>query len=153
MSPNKMMIAFLLIGIALVACSGGGQPVVINGTPAPPLPTLAADRVARGESLYASHCAGCHGLNLEGAPNWQQPMADGSLRPPPQDSSGHTWHHPDSQLVAIILEGGAAIYGGTMPPFKDKLSEEDALAILEFFKSKWGQDEREFQWWITALSQ
>lgn len=50
-----------------------GEPVVINDTPAPPMPTLNSDRVAQGATLYAQNCAECHGANLEGAPDWKKP--------------------------------------------------------------------------------
>jgi len=37
-----------------------------------------------------------------------------------------------------------------MPAFKERLHDDQIMAILEFMKSKWGSREREFQWWITA---
>jgi mono/diheme cytochrome c family protein len=125
-------------------------PVVINETAVPPVPTLDATSVAQGESLYAQHCAQCHGANLEGAPEWKRPLSDGSLPPPPHDSSGHTWHHSDALLLSLILNGGDPAYNSKMPAFAGKLTEDEARMIVEFFKSRWGQDEREFQWWVTA---
>lgn len=127
-----------------------GKPVVINGTAAPPAPTLDPDRLAQGESLYTQYCAECHGASLQGAANWKQRLPDGSLPPPPHDSSGHTWHHPDSLLVSIIATGGDPADNSKMPAFEGKLLDEQIMAILEFIKSKWGSREREFQWWITA---
>jgi mono/diheme cytochrome c family protein len=127
-------------------------PVVINGTAVPPVPTLAAVRVQQGSAMYAQHCAACHGANLEGAPNWKQPDADGAYPPPPHDSTGHTWHHSDAVLMEIIRNGGDPAFNSKMPSFKDQLSEAELLAILEFFKSRWGKDEREFQWWMTTTN-
>lgn len=129
-----------------------GGPVVINDTAIPPVPTLNSDRVAQGAALYAQNCAGCHGANLEGAPDWKRSLADGSLPPPPHDSSGHTWHHPDSLLIDIIANGGDPAYNSKMPAFNDKLTEDEMAMILDFVKCKWGKDEREFQWWMTATS-
>jgi hypothetical protein len=37
-----------------------------------------------------------------------------------------------------------------MPGFKDKLTQDQMVSILEFIKSSWKREEREFQWWITA---
>jgi len=127
------------------------QPVVINDIAAPPMPTLNPDRVAQGEQLYAQYCAACHGPKLEGKPDWKTPLADGSYPPPPHDNSGHTWHHNDELLIRIVTNGGDTSYPSKMPAFRDKLSQDEVIAILDFIKSKWGNDEREFQWWNTAV--
>jgi len=145
----------LAMGVALLMfwrAPSAGSPVVINDTAVPPVPALASDRVTRGATLYAQNCARCHGANLEGVPDWKKPLPDGSLPPPPHDSSGHTWHHPDSLLLSIIANGGDPAYKGIMPAFKDKLTEAEMVSILEFIKSKWDKDEREFQWWMTATA-
>lgn len=124
--------------------------VVINQTPVPPMPPLNPEIVAQGEIGYAKYCAKCHGAHLEGASNWKLSLPDGSLPPPPHDSSGHTWHHSDELLISITENGGDPAQNSRMPPFKDQLSREEVIAILEFIKSKWGREEREHQWWITA---
>lgn len=108
--------------------------MVILGTPAPPLPTLDTTAVARGARLYNRFCAACHGESLEGAPDWKQPLPDGSFPPPPHDATGHTWHHPDSLLLEIITEGG------------DPAQRNDLLA---FFKSTWSDEQRRSQWWLS----
>ncbi|NOH02605.1 MAG: c-type cytochrome [Chloroflexi bacterium] len=128
----------------------GGQPVVINQTAVPPAPPLDSEKVAQGAILYAQYCAKCHGENLEGSLNWKRALPDGSLPPPPHDSSGHTWHHPDELLIHIIANGGDRAYNSKMPAFKDQLNREEIAAILEFIKSRWGREEREYQWWVTV---
>lgn len=100
--------------------------------------------VQEGAELYATYCAACHGQNLEGHPNWMTANADGSYNPPPQDVTGHTWHHGDSTLVQLISEG-SPFRESVMPAFGDTLTAEQILAILEFFKSNWGEQERTFQ--------
>lgn len=145
------MVCLFLAGVMLLSACRVKE-IVINDTPVPPLPSLDEKKITAGKELYAMHCAGCHGVNLEGSPNWKQPRPDGTFPPPPQDSSGHTWHHADQQLVQIIQKGGDPAFGGTMPGFLDKLSEEEILSIVEYFKSSWGQEEREFQWWMTATT-
>ena len=126
-----------------------GQPVVIHQTAVPPLPSLDSEKVAMGESLYTPYCAKCHGAHLEGSPNWQEPLPDGSLLPPPHDSAGHTWHHSDELLISITENGGDPAYHSKMPAFKDQLSREEIAAIFDFIKSKWDREKREYQWWIT----
>lgn len=144
-------LAGLTGGTLLAACGKSPQEalVIINNTPVPPIPKLDPVRIARGADLYAQYCANCHGVNLEGAPDWKIPLPDGSLPPPPQDSSGHTWHHPDALLISIIAEGGDPIYNSKMPAFGDRLSRDEIDAILDFLKSRWGIEERAFQWWIS----
>jgi mono/diheme cytochrome c family protein len=138
-----MLLAYRFAGSA-------NRPVVINQTAVPPLPTLNPDNVAQGAIVYTQSCAKCHGANLEGAPNWKQPLTDGSLPPPPHDASGHTWHHPDDLLINIVENGGIPPENSKMPAFKGQLNREQVVAVLEFIKSKWGREEREYQWWMTA---
>ncbi|MEY2845087.1 MAG: hypothetical protein RL076_633 [Chloroflexota bacterium] len=93
-----------------------------------------------GRTLYMRHCAACHGANLEGQPNWQTARADGSNPAPPHDASGHTWHHPDAYLIAVTLQGGAAVTGNpqnAMPGFAQQLTPQHAQAIIDYIKSTW----------------
>ena len=143
----------LILGAAFLAyqqTASMNRVVIINQTAVPPLPTFNPENVAQGEILYAQYCAKCHGANLEGAPNWKQRLPDGSLPPPPHDSAGHTWHHSDEVLIRITENGGDRADNSKMTAFKDQLRREEVVAILEFIKSKWGREEREYQWWITA---
>lgn len=101
-----------------------------------------------GQSLYATYCASCHGVKLEGQPNWMQRNANGRLPAPPHDVSGHTWHHSDAQLLTIVREGLAKIapgYETDMPAFGDRLSDAEIRAILDYIKNTWPERQREFQ--------
>lgn len=110
---------------------------------------LSASTVARGRSLYAQHCASCHGANLEGQPNWKSQLPRGRMPAPPHDASGHTWHHPDGILFRITKEGPAAVVGNgyesDMPGFGTKLSDDEIRAVLAFIKSTWPERERQYQ--------
>jgi len=93
-----------------------------------------------GRSLYVDNCAGCHGVNLEGQPNWMKRKADGRLPAPPHDESGHTWHHSDKQLFTIVKFGLGAIapgYETDMPAFEDVISDDEITSILGYIKSTW----------------
>jgi mono/diheme cytochrome c family protein len=164
---------FLVGGLFLIGCQaqpsgvglGSGQEIPsiseLLGTPAaaiPPRPTLASDEVQAGQSLYATHCASCHGAKLEGEANWQEQKPDGTFRAPPHDATGHTWHHPDAQLIEAIRLGGARLpaeVGGTssMPPFDQVLSDEEILAVLAYIKSHWPDDILAVQWDISIRSE
>ena len=113
------------------------------------LPRLDPEQLARGRQVYLQYCARCHGQNAEGAPSWQQPDARGNLPPPPHGDSGHTWRHSDAQLAEIIRDGLRDRFNKTpeltMPPFKDRLSNEEIAAVIGYFKSLWSPEHRSFQ--------
>jgi len=104
---------------------------------------------ARGGAIYRASCASCHGVRGEGQPNWKTPRADGSYPAPPQDASGHTWHHPDDVLRGIIRDGGGAAappgYPATMPAFRATLTEEQIDEVLAYIRTMWGDRERSYQ--------
>lgn len=97
--------------------------------------------VALGQTIYADHCAACHGADLEGEPDWQSRDADGYLPAPPHDPEGHTWHHPDRQLFEITKYGIEAVVGGgyksRMMGYEDILSDAEIAAVLAYIKSTW----------------
>lgn len=97
--------------------------------------------VARGEELYGTACASCHGANLQGQANWRERDADGLLPAPPHDQSGHTWHHPDRVLFELTKLGvkpfAGPDYQSAMPAFQDRISDDDIIAVLSFTKSTW----------------
>ena len=150
--PAVLLLFLAAAGTLLVRPEFGPQRVVVNETSVPAVPSLDSERVARGAELYATNCAACHGTDLQGGPEWKRPLPDGSLPPPPHDSSGHTWHHPDDLLLEILANGGDPTFNSKMPAFGEKLTPDEMRSILEFIKSKWGKDAREFQWWITVTS-
>ena len=103
------------------------------------------DQVAQGGLVFAANCAICHSSNAEGiAEDWKQRLDDGSFPPPPLNGSAHAWHHPNSMLIQVIDNGGAA-FGGKMPAFKDVLEEAEKLAAIAYFQNYW-TDETYNQW-------
>jgi mono/diheme cytochrome c family protein len=114
-----------------------------------------AAQVAMGRAIYAEHCAKCHGANLEGQPNWKDRNPDGRLPAPPHDVTGHTWHHPDQQLMLITKKGLSAVvpgYQSDMPAFETVLRDEEIAAVLAFIESHWPEDIRERQRAMTRAA-
>lgn len=114
---------------------------------------VTADQVALGVAIYAENCAGCHGANLEGQPDWMRRLDNGRMPAPPHDETGHTWHHADWDLFTITKLGIAAIvpgYQSDMPAFADLLSDAEIIAVLAFIKSTWPEQQRAFQAEVTA---
>ena len=108
----------------------------------PGLPANAADRwfddklVSTGAGLFQQHCAVCHGANAEGTREWKKTDANGNYPPPPLDGSAHAWHHSIAQLARSIKQGGQQL-GGVMPGFGDRLDDQQVLALIAYFQSKW----------------
>ena len=103
--------------------------------------------VDRGRYLYVEHCASCHGVSLEGQPNWRTRGENGKLPAPPHDATGHTWHHRDELLFQITKEGTTSVagddYPSDMPAYASILSDEEIVAVLGFIKSTWSAEIRQ----------
>lgn len=162
---NRFLILFLLL-LLLAACGPAADstgpatiPSLVEpaGTPVmadSPLPTLDPAAITLGKTVYATHCAACHGADLEGEAEWKLPNDDGTFRAPPHDASGHTWHHSDKQLLEAVRLGGERLpssLGATslMPAFDEILNEAEMTAVLTFIKSTWPDDIRQMQWEVS----
>lgn len=99
-------------------------------------------QIALGQKIYVQHCAACHGMKLEGQPNWQQRLPNGRMPAPPHDESGHTWHHTDDVLFGITKHGLVPPYAprgyeSDMPAFAGTLSDDEIRAVLAYIESHW----------------
>ena len=93
-------------------------------------------KIQRGRQLYLKNCTVCHGINAEGSPDWRQRDAEGKFPPPPLNGTGHAWHHPQRALMDTIKNGTQRL-GGNMPPWKDRLTDEEIGLIIFWFQSQW----------------
>ncbi|WP_349367812.1 cytochrome c [Salinarimonas sp.] len=131
----------IALAAALVGAVAAGAWLALGGR-------SEAARVAQGRALYADYCAACHGVDLEGQPNWRERLPNGRLPAPPHDETGHTWHHSDRQLIAITRHGPGVLlpgYESDVPGFAEVLTDAEIEAVLAFIKSTWPEREREFQ--------
>ena len=148
---GKRWLSILLIVLGGVITGLAGVVAVQAQTTTPPHQADPdnAEQVAVGQQVYASFCAGCHGGNLEGQPNWQKRLPLGNFPAPPHDETGHTWHHADALLFDIIKRGGQVAvpqnYESGMPAFGDALSDNEISAVLAYIKSRWPADIRAAQ--------
>jgi S-disulfanyl-L-cysteine oxidoreductase SoxD len=128
-------------GTVVLAAAGALLYPLLAAEGAGIFPYTDPDVVAQGRTVYADHCAACHGANLEGQPDWRRPDAAGYLPAPPHDETGHTWHHADPLLFEITKYGTEAVVGGgyrsNMQGFGDVLSDEEIIAALAYIKSTW----------------
>ena len=140
-----MRAIFLALLLAVAGCEQPKLP--------PPDPVI-----PDGEAGYRTHCAACHGLKLEGQPDWRIRRPDGKLPAPPHDDSGHTWHHSPEQLFAIIKYGmvtpnAPPNYESDMPAFDGKLTDYEIRAIIGYIRLHWSpQVEKLYQERFGALA-
>ncbi len=100
------------------------------------------EQIARGKKIYVQHCATCHGMKLEGQPNWQARLPNGRMPAPPHDESGHTWHHTDQVLFGITKNGLVPPYApkgyeSDMPAFAGTLTDNEIWAVLAYLNGHW----------------
>lgn len=103
-----------------------------------------SDLIGEGKSIYSSQCASCHGIDLEGQPNWRVRNKDGKLPAPPHDETGHTWHHSTSLLIDLTKKGPQFVagldYKTDMPAFEKILTDDEVVAVLSYIKSTWTEE-------------
>lgn len=140
----KISAVFALAAL-LVACGKTETGSSASKVDAPGRASSAPDKrgdfatIVRGGQLFSENCARCHGELAQGHPQWRQPDASGRYPAPPLDGSGHAWHHPTMALVRTIKFGTQSL-GGSMPAWKDKLSDEDISAVIQWFQSRWPEE-------------
>lgn len=143
---NTFKLGLLVVAIAIAYLTQTGH--VVSGT----MDHALAPDLVLGEQLYADNCASCHGINLEGQPDWRSRGSDGKLPAPPHDKTGHTWHHGDALLFNYTKLGGTEVmrrqgidFDSGMPGFGETLSDSEIQSILSFIKSTWPERERRVQ--------
>lgn len=98
------------------------------------------EELAIGERVFQENCQECHGIKASGAVReWQKRLPDGSMPAPPLNGTAHAWHHNDKVLLRTVNEGGIPL-GGTMPAFREILSQDEKTAVLTYIKSLWPDD-------------
>ncbi|MEP3049000.1 MAG: c-type cytochrome [Roseibium sp.] len=131
----------LMVAAGLYAVSGAGS---ADSQLQPDDETM----VRQGGEIYAQSCASCHGADLKGEEDWQSPNDDGTLKAPPHDETGHTWHHADDLLFRITKFGTAKAVGlddfqSNMPAFEEALTDREIIAVLSWIKAQWPDEIRE----------
>ena len=104
----------------LVACAGTGDPDTSSG----PLPNGVA---SRGEALYGSNCAACHGVDLRGTD-------DGPSHLDPVYEPGH---HGDLAFLLAVRRGVRPHHWdfGPMPAIEG-LTEQEVADIIAYVREQ-----------------
>lgn len=119
-----------LIALAIVGdLVGGGVPALsipaYPTTYAKPATPYAAHSVASGASIYASHCAACHGRNGHG----DGPAAQGMMPPPADLTQAHTTDHTMGDMYWWVSHGYP---DSAMPGFAETLNDDDRWNVITY---------------------
>lgn len=96
----------------------------------------AFQHVSQGGKVYQENCASCHGKLGEGGPDWKKVGSDGKYPAPPLNGTGHAWHHPLKMLLHVVKNGSPGGQGN-MPAWGEKLSDDEMIAAIAWFQSRW----------------
>jgi mono/diheme cytochrome c family protein len=96
-----------------------------------------------GGIIYSHRCASCHGSQLEGQSGWREPDLHGRWLAPPHNEQGHTWRHPDNELISMVYGNSSTL---TEPhAHGSNLDREEVIAVLSFIKSHWSPEQHAAQ--------
>lgn len=123
---------------AIVApATASTSPVAERGAAVEPLERwYAFQHASQGAKVYQENCAACHGKLGEGGPDWRKVGPDGKYPAPPLNGTGHAWHHPMKMLIHVVKNGSPGGQGN-MPAWREKLSDDEIVAAIAWFQSKW----------------
>jgi mono/diheme cytochrome c family protein len=118
---RNLLLAFLIIMVLTTGCFEEHLTVIIYDEYVPPtLPPIGIGSV--GQKIFTANCAGCHGIN-----------AQGLLPNTPDFTAASYWAEtPDEKAVSAIASG---LDGTPMPPWEDKLSEDEINETVNYIKS------------------
>ncbi|CAC9576741.1 Cytochrome c, mono- and diheme variants [uncultured Gammaproteobacteria bacterium] len=123
------IVIILLSALFLTACfdSGDAQAKEEN-------------RTKLGKATFDKNCVSCHGKDARGtSTDWKRLLPNGKYPAPPLNGTAHAWHHSPKLLLNTINNGGVKL-GGWMPAFKDKLTDKEKQATLDYLHSLWPKD-------------
>jgi mono/diheme cytochrome c family protein len=126
-----------LISAADVVAARANEPLQQQAAPpaqASPVAAQATFDAAEGSKLFTDSCAGCHGAEGKGVPGAFPPLAGDQVV-----NATDPAEHITTMLRGLI---GKAINGQKykveMPPFADKLSDQQIADIIDHERSSWG---------------
>lgn len=127
---------------------GSGKGTVKDGAVKGPLP-YTTQSIARGKQFYLVHCVECHDQDGKGLGR-----RDFNGTPPADLTDPDAWLYGTSAtaIFASVREGTKS----DMPPFKDKLQDEQIWHVVNFVRSLWPEQKRpklennkQFGKWVT----
>jgi mono/diheme cytochrome c family protein len=103
---------------------------------------------SRGEWLYYTSCATCHGVDGRGS--WRARLS--LIRPGDLTSAERMREHSDQYLFDLIKHGGSPVGRPGMPAFGYALKDEDIRALVEYLRQLSGTPPQRSRSSLTNLS-
>ncbi|MFT5176141.1 MAG: mono/diheme cytochrome c family protein [Gammaproteobacteria bacterium] len=100
-------------------------PVSLGDNPVP----RTEDAIAKGNTLYDTNCAVCHGALGRG-----DGSAAAAFKPRPSDLRGTVSSWYDGQIAALIISGR-----GAMPAYRNILDDEAVWSVVHYLRRLQGQ--------------
>lgn len=118
-------------GVAMTSADGGKRWTSFQGSQ-----RISAATLARGKNLFEENCEACHGVKGIGErPDDPEARDEYGFAAPALNDDAHAWHHPDQQLVEMILNGSRR--NERMIAWKETLSRDEAGYLVTYIKSLW----------------
>ena len=100
-----------------------GTLFLATGACSPPL-----EPITSGKTIYLGYCATCHGSNGKGNRGFAADFVNDTER----------MSKPDEELLNSIREGFTGKIG-SMPRWKNRLSEKEILSVLQYIRETFGK--------------
>jgi mono/diheme cytochrome c family protein len=118
-------------GAIMIGRDGGQSWTSLEGSEKATVPAI-----RQGARLYAENCQQCHGVQGVGErPDDPNAKDDYGFVAPALNDDAHAWHHPDRQLIDMILNGSSR--NQRMIAWKATLSRDDAENLVAYIKNLW----------------
>ena len=108
---RTVAIVVVLLGV-IVACAPQGSGDGVD-----------EELMATGETVFEQNCARCHGTDGEGTSGVPALAGNASVTGDPEG------------VIQTVLEGP-----GTMPAFRNELSDEEIATVISYIRNTWGND-------------
>ncbi len=119
--------------VILVCAAAVAAIVSAHVRPGAAAPVTAIATAADGKTIFAARCAACHQANGSGNGPY-----------PPLAGNADVLTAETATLIATVLNGrtgpiqvSGKTYSGTMPAWKDQLSNDEIAAVLTYVRSAW----------------
>lgn len=116
----------------LASCGGGSSSA--KAPEASPSEGSKADKIAKGEKLYAQHCLACHQATGLGLPNLFPPLAGSDYIKGNKERA--IVNILKGQTGEVVVNG--AKYNSAMPPVK--MTDDEVASVLTYVYNSWGND-------------